>query len=81
MSTIVVTFWLSFVGRTELIDSVVGQVHEMIIHVSCRGLFVGLGTEPGEALFMNIDSHWTDCIDIHIYPQIVLQVVNQVRLV
>ena len=30
---------------------------------------------------MNIDSHWTDCIDIHIYPQIVLQVVNQVRLV
>ena len=53
----------------------------MIIHVSCRGLFVGLGTEPGEALFMNIDSHWTDCIDIHIYPQIVLQVVNQVRLV
>jgi len=67
-----------FIGRTELVDCVVCEVHEVVVDVASCRLLVGLSAKTSQALFVDVHSQWIHAVYEHIDPQIILQVVNQV---
>ena len=62
-----------------LVDGVVGQVHEDIVHVSPGRFFVRLCAESGEGHLMQEYAQRVHSIQKYINSQIVLEIINQVR--
>lgn len=63
------------------VDRVVGQVHEEVLHIPRGRLLVGLRREASQSFLVDVDSQRVDTVDKHVDPQVVLQVVHQVRRV
>ena len=74
-------FFACLVGRAELVNGVICEVHEQIVHVTRRRLPVRFSAEARETFFVNVDAQRVDTIQEYIDAQIVLEVVYKVRLV
>lgn len=71
---ILVEYELAFVSA---VDSVVGEVHEHIIHVLLRRCLVAFRTEASKALLKQVYSQWVHRENEDIQPAVELEVVNQ----
>ena len=68
----------SLVSSAKFVDSVVGKVHVEVVHISYRGLLVGLSAEACEALLVDVDTQWANTVDEHVNTQVILQAIDQV---
>lgn len=68
-------------GRVVLVDCVVGEMHVEIVDIGWSRCHVGLSSKPGDSLLVNVDSQGVQAIDEDVNSEIVLQIVDQVRLV
>ena len=63
------------------IDGIVCQMHEEVVHISCCWFSVRLSAEPCHSLLVYVYSKWIHTVKKHINPEIILQVLNEMRVV
>lgn len=62
-----------------LIEGVIGQVHVNVVHVRFSGSLVSFSTKPCKCHLVNVDPQRTDPIQEDVDPQVIFQIVDQVR--
>lgn len=62
-----------------LIDSIVGKMHAHLLHVLSRGRDVGFSRKSRQSLLVDVDSHWIDCCQEHVYPKIEFEPFDEIR--
>ena len=68
------------VGAGEFVDGVVCEVHVEVVEVGGVGGAVFAGGEAAEAFFVKEDSHRINPNKQNIYPQVKLQIIDQLQL-
>ena len=69
------------IGIAVLVDRIVGQVHEEVVHVSVCWLPVGLSAEPCHAFLVDVDTQRINTVEQDVDSQVILQVVYKVWVV
>ena len=67
--------------RVELIDGIVSQVHVKVVKVRVNRTLVLLSRKTSKPHVVNKYAQRIHSVEQHVYPQVELQVVYQVRLV
>lgn len=62
----------------ELVDGVVGEVHEDVVDVAAVGLFVRLRAKPGEGHLMHENAQGVHAIQKNVDSKVVLKIIDQV---
>jgi hypothetical protein len=65
--------------RTELVDRVVGQMHELVIEVVGFGHFIGLRAQSSQPLIIHKNPQRICARNEHINPQVELKPLDQER--
>lgn len=63
-------------GAIVLVDGVVRQVHEKVVHVPSVGFDVGLCAKSCDSFLVDVDPQRVDSVDEDVDAQVVLEVVD-----
>ena len=70
-----------FISIILFVDCIVCQMHEEVVHISCCWFSVRFSAEPCHTLLVYVYSKRIHTVKKHINPEIILQVLNEMRVV